>query len=287
VNAVAWVETLQKAIDYMEKHLLDDLTVDRIAKQANISPFHFQRAFSLLTGITVGEYLRRRRLTLAAQELSGTNAKVIDIALKYGYETPEAFSKAFRRLHGITPSEARNHSGTLVSYNRLVIQMRLKGAEPMEYKIVQSDRFQIVGIKRRYSYANEEQMAEIPRFWTEVNRDGTADRLVRLNNGQLKGLLGVCVVCNEEKTMDYWIATQYDGDAPEGFSTLEIPAAKWAVFAVNGPMPHAMQNAWKRIFSEWLPSSGYEIAGTPEMEVYPAGDPYSPEYRSEIWIPVK
>ncbi|CAH0344159.1 AraC family transcriptional regulator [Bacillus sp. CECT 9360] len=288
---MVWLESLQRAIDYMEEHLLDqEITIENISKQANVSAFHFQRTFAILTDISVGEYLRRRRLTLAAQELSRTNCKIIDLAYKYGYDTPEAFSKAFRRQHGVSPSEARKYIGKLKSYNRLIIQVSLKGAEPMKYKIVEKGRFQVVGIKREFSLANEENLKGIPKLWEEVNQNGMDDLLFSLNNGQIKGVLGVCVVNSEtqsQQAMDYWVATEYDGDIPEGLMKCEIPASKWAVFEVHGPMPHAMQNVWKQIISEWLPSSNYEHAGTPDLEVYTEAHPASPDLYSEIWIPVK
>ncbi len=285
-----WVESLQKAIDYMEKHLLDNITAEDIARQTNTSPFHFQRTFAILTGISVGEYLRRRRLTLAAQELAKTSSKVIDIALKYGYDTPEAFSKAFRRQHGVTPSEARKCTGKLKAYNRLVIQVNLKGAEPMQYKIMKRDRFQVVGIKREFSLVNNENLEGISKFWQEINEEERDKTLLKLNNGQIKGILGVCVDQSNvrpEKAIDYWIAVEHNGETPDGLMKLEIPATTWAVFEVHGPMPHAMQKAWKQIFSEWFPSSGYKLAGTPELEVYDDDDPFKPDYYSEIWIPVE
>lgn len=287
---MAWVESLQKAIEYMEDHLLDDISIDSIAKQANSSAFHFQRTFSILTDITVGEYLRRRRLTLAAEELCRTNIKIIDLAYKYGYDTPEAFSKAFRRQHGVTPSEARKYIGKLKSYNRLVIQVSLKGAEPMDYKIVERESFQVVGVKREFSLHNEGNLIGIPKMWGEMNGNGTSDLLFQLNNGQIKGVLGVCVDKSDGESvraMDYWVATECEGQVRENLSSLEVPASKWAVFGVHGPMPDAMQNAWKQIFSEWFPSSGYKHAGTPDLEVYSDEDPLSQDLYSEIWIPVK
>ncbi|MFD2445396.1 effector binding domain-containing protein [Bacillus sp. CGMCC 1.16607] len=287
---MAWVESLQKAIEYMEDNLLEDISIESIANQANSSAFHFQRTFAILTDLSVGEYIRRRRLTLAAQELSKTDRKIIDLAYKYGYETPEAFTKAFRKLHGVTPSEARNYTGKLKSYNRLVIQVSLQGAEPMQYKMIERDGFQVVGIKREFSCVNDENLVGIPKMWDEVNTEGTDDVLFKLNNGQINGVLGVCVVDEEAKVkqvMDYWIATEYEGEVPEGLLQLNIPASKWAVFEVHGPMPDAMPKVWKQIFSEWFPSSGYEHAGTPDLEVYTDEDPSSPDLVSEIWIPVK
>lgn len=286
---MGWVKSLQNAIDYMENHLLDDISIESIARQANVSEFHFQRIFSVLTDITVGEYLRRRRLTLAAQELSSTESKIIDVALKYGYDTPESFSKAFRRQHGITPSQARNYTGKLKSYNRLTIQVNLKGAEPMNYKIVEKESFKVVGVKREFSCEDGENLAGIPKMWDDVHVDGTNDLLFDLNNGQIKGVLGVCVDKRNSGVplMDYWIGTDHKGEAPEGLLELDIPASKWGVFEVHGAMPNAMQNTWKQIISEWFPSSHYQHAGTPDLEVYSSGNPSSPNYYSEIWIPLK
>lgn len=283
---MTWVKSLQAAIDYMEDHLLDDLSMKSIAQHANFSVFHFQRTFSILTDISVGEYVRRRRLTLAAYELKRSNIKVIDLAYKYGYETPEAFSKAFRRQHGVSPTEARKYTGKLKSYNRLVVQVNLKGAEPMNYKIVERDAFKVVGVKREYSLINEQNLVGIPKMWDEVHANGTIDLLVRLNNSPIKGVLGVCVD-KSSKAIDYWIGAAIEGDVPEGLSVLEIPVSKWAVFEVHGPMPDAMQKVWKQIYTEWFPSSSYEYAGTPELEVYSDEDPSSPDLYSEIWIPVK
>ncbi|TWT13211.1 AraC family transcriptional regulator [Planomicrobium sp. CPCC 101079] len=284
---MGWAESLQQAIDFMEENLLQEVTIEDIAKQANSSVFHFQRTFSILTDMAVGEYLRKRRLTLAAYELVSTSTKIIDLAYKYGYDTPEAFTKAFRRQHGVTPSEARKNVGKLQSYNRLVLQVNLKGAEPMNYKIVEKEAFQVVGIKREFSMDTEENMTGIPRMWTEANTDGTSDLLLQHNNGNLKALLGVCANFGDKRTMDYWIAAAREGEIPVGLHQLDIPASKWGVFEVHGAMPHAMQKVWKQIYSEWFPSNPYEAAGTAELEVYPPGDAYSTNYYSEIWIPLK
>lgn len=287
---MGWVESIQKAINYIEEHLLDDLTIEKIAKKANSSAFHFQRTFTILTDMSIADYIRRRRLTLAAQELINTESKIIDLSYKYGYDTPEAFTKAFRKQHNITPSEARKKLGKLKSYNRLVIQVSLKGAEPMKYKILEKESFQIVGVKRKYNCHNGENTKEIPVFWDEVNSDGTDDVLFQLNNGTIEGVLGVCVAdesYQENGLIDYWIAADHVGEVPENLQSMEIPASKWVVFEVHGPMPNAMQDTWKQIYSEWFPSNPYEPAGTPELEVYSSGNASSPDYYSEIWIPIK
>jgi AraC family transcriptional regulator len=203
-----------------------------------------------LTDISVGEYVRRRRLSLAAQELSRSNSKIIDLALKYGYDTPEAFSKAIRRQHGVSPTDVRNGIGKLKIYNRLIIQVSLKGAEPVQYKIFKKNGFQVTRVKREFSLVNEENLKGIPKMWGDVHKDGTNDLLIQLNNGPVKGVLGVCVEKKASQSMDYWIAAAHTGETPEKLLKLEIPAAKWAVFEVPGPMPDGMQKAWKQIFPD-------------------------------------
>ncbi|WP_339169276.1 AraC family transcriptional regulator [Paenibacillus sp. FSL R5-0341] len=279
-----WINSLQVAIQYMEDHLLENMTTEQIAAQAHISPFHFQRTFAILTDVTVAEYIRRRRLTLAAHELLQSDIKIIDLALKYGFDTPESFSKAFRRQHGIAPSEARKNSNAVQSYNRLVIQVSLQGAEPMKYKIVEHPEFTLVGVEQTFSYADGEHLQGMGKMWQEVWTSGTEDRLFELNNGDIQGLLGVVVDQNEiqEKQMQYWIATTYDGEVPEELSSFTMPASKWSVFEVEGPMPESMQLLWKQIISEWFPSNPYEHAYMPELEVYPG-----PNQPPQIWIPIK
>ncbi|WP_440117925.1 effector binding domain-containing protein [Paenibacillus sp. QZ-Y1] len=279
-----WIESLQKAIHYMEDHLLEPMTIEQIAAQAHMSPFHFQRTFALMTDVTVAEYIRRRRLTLAAHKLLQSDHKIIDLAHQYGYDTPESFSKAFRRQHGIAPSEIRKNRASVKAYNRLVIQVSLEGAEPMNYHIVEHDGFTISGIRQVFSYVDGEHLQGIGNMWEEAYKNGVEDRLFELNNGVIPGLLGVCVDQDEiqEKQMEYWIATAYEGKVPEGLSVFTIPASKWVVFEVQGPMPESMQSLWKQIVSEWFPSNPYEHAWLPELEVY-RGMNQPPQ----IWIPIK
>ncbi|MBD2868290.1 AraC family transcriptional regulator [Paenibacillus arenilitoris] len=286
---MALVVALQKAIDYMEKHMLEPVTIEDIARHANMSPFHFQRTFMILTDLSVGDYLRRRRLTLAAQELCETGTKVIDLAYKYGYDTPESFAKAFRKQHGVTPSEARKGLGGLQAYNRLTIQVNLKGAEPMRYRIAEREAFQVVGVKREFDCGGEEMVVPgIPSFWGEAHQSGTVRRMEGSMNGQIKGMLGITDNYNAARnTMDYWIAAECAGDVPEGLAAMEIPASKWVAFEVKGPIPDAMIRTWKRIYSEWFPSSGYEPAEAASLEVYLDSDLYGPDAMNEIWVAIK
>lgn len=160
----------------------------------------------------------------------------------------------------------------------------------MNYKIIEKEAFQVVGVKRTYNYQNGENVKGIPQFWSDVHMDRTNDVLFSINNGAIDGLLGVCIVNEDQKNnglLDYWIATAHDGEVPEGLLSCQLPASKWIIFEVHGAMPDAMQETWKKIYSEWFPSSSYEVTGIPQLEVYKNGDTTNPNYYSEIWIPVK
>jgi len=146
-----WVESLNKALDYIEDNLHKNITCSEIAKHVYISSAHLQRSFYCLTGLAIGGYIRNRRLTLAGHELSIENAKVIDVAMKYGYETPESFSKAFRRFHDVTPSQAKRNGVNLKSYNRLTVKIIMEGGSVMDYRIEKREAFKVVVKAKTYN----------------------------------------------------------------------------------------------------------------------------------------
>ena len=275
-----WIQSLNKAIDYIEDNLLQEITCDDVANHIYISTFHFQRTFNILTGFTVGEYIRNRRLSLAGQELTKENTKVINIALKYGYETPESFSKAFNRFHRVTPNQAKKRGANLKSFNRLVIKIKLEGGNTMNYKIVKKETFKVV-VKTKM-FTDENSTMGIPEFWSEYFSNGLHEKVC--------GSIGICAQekqgCKEFK---YGIGciNEYVKDIPEEFEVLEIPAYTWAIFKCIGPMPNAIQDMWKRIYSEWLPQAQYELISDYDIEFYTEGNLQSKDYISEIWIPVK
>lgn len=279
-----WMTSLQQAIDYVENNLTEDLDPDEIARKAYSSTFHFTRTFGILTGFTLGEYIRNRRLSMAALELSRTQDRVLDIALKYGYETHESFTKAFQRQHGITPSAAREPGATFRMFNRLSIQVVLKGEKEMNVRFEERNAFVVYGQHKQFNCANNTQQAAIPMFWDEANKSGLMMKLGKATNDEM-GIMGICTNLQGDM-MDYWIASCCANGVPEGMEALEIPAANWAVFESVGPMPHAIQNLWHRIFSEWFPTSGYEHSMGPEIEVYSLGDATSADYKSWVWLPV-
>ena len=273
---VSWVEGFQQSIDYIEGNLASSLEIEDIARTAMLSPFYYQRMFGALCGMTVGEYIRGRRMTLAAQELAGTDAKVIDVALKYGYDSPDSFAKAFQRFHGIQPSKARENGAPLRSLAPLHIKVSLEGGSMMDYRIVEKAPFTIVGVKRPFN--SDTSYQEIPKFWDEW-----------LAKGEKRPVMGTFGVCADMKgkDFDYWIADLYFPwqEVPEGCETRVIPGSLWAQFPCT---ISTLQDTNTRIWSEWLPAvQGYKLAGDYDIEVYlpPEGD--SGEMTVYIWIPLE
>ncbi|WP_438350498.1 AraC family transcriptional regulator [Paenibacillus sp. FA6] len=282
-----WLIRMKEALDYMESKMEEPFNIDDIAKVAYSSPFHFQRMFYMLTGVSVADYIRRRRLTLAAQELAVSKVKVLDVALKYGYESPESFAKAFRKAHGIAPSTAREPGIQLKAFPRLSFHLSLKGDKEMEYRIVEKEEFIVIGKSTEVTTREGENSKEIPLLWKEANEDGTSHKLAEI--GVNKDVLGICTGIDYAKeTFAYWIAVEGNLETDlQGFASTVIPAANWAVFTSVGPMPHAIQTVWERIFQEWFPGTGYEHTGGPEFELYPPGNPSAEDYRCEVWVPIK
>jgi AraC family transcriptional regulator len=247
--------------------------------------------FHMLTGVTVAEYVRKRRLTLAAQELVTTKGKIIDIALKYGYDTPESFARAFRKVHGINPSEARESGVSLKVNPRLSFQISLKGDQEMNYQIMEKPAFKVIGKGIRVSTENGENTKRIPQFWRQCYENGFSASLEKMADpkgvtGECK--LGVCLEFEPElKEFTYFIGVEHtQGAIPDGLTEKNVPAGAWAIFESIGPMPRAIQELNQRIYSEWFSSTGYQHAGEVDMEVYPPGDADDENYRCEVWVPI-
>ena len=274
------VESLNFALQYIERHLLEEADSEKAAKHVGLSRFYLERTFAALTGMSVSEYIRARRLTLAAQELLTDDPKVIDLALKYGYDTPESFTKAFSRFHGVTPTSARRMSTLLRCQNPLAISIKMEGTAIMNYKMEQMDAFRVVGVEK--SFHMDSSMQEIPKFWDDFMKKGFYEKVVPM--------FGICFDADANGNFPYLIGEvlQPGKVVPEGMVTRELPAHLWARFACKGPMPGAIQNVTRQIYSEWLPTNGvYEVAQNVEIEMYNEGDITAPDYESEVWIPVK
>lgn len=286
-----WITGISKAIDYIEEHITEPTDYARAAKEACSSPFNFQRVFALLCGYTLGDYVRMRRLTLAGEELLSTDAKVIDVALKYGYDSPESFSRAFTRFHGVSPSAVRK-GAAIRSFSRICVKLILTGGSIMEYRIEKKQAAKIICRRRELTKPGDDYTnREIPEFWNECGRDGSIQKLCGYikDSAQFKGLLGVCFSTEmTDSGFPYGIGAEYDGESdPQDFEIVEIPAYTYAVFTVRGRMPDAFRETYRKICTEFFPQSGYEYGNGVEIEVYPSADVQNPDYTCEIWIAVK
>lgn len=284
-----WITGIQKAINYIEAHLTEELDYDKIAAESFYSSYHFQRVFSILCGYTLGEYIRLRRLSAAGKELANGKEKVIDVALKYGYDSPDSFAKAFQKFHGVTPSKAREKGNTLKSFSPLSIKISLEGGNTMHYKIEETEAFYVLEKVETHSLDNGQNQTSIPDFWSRADADGTIDKLLQSSVGGY--LLGICYG-NPDKSsskFDYSIAVKCDQTtlAPSGFRVNQITAKTWLVFECIGAMPNAIQETWRRIVSEFFPTSEYKPTYEMDIEAYTQGDMDSPDYRSEIWVPIE
>ena len=286
-----WITGIQRALDYTEEHLTDEVDFDAAAAAACSSSFHFQRMFTMLCGFTLGDYVRMRRLALAAEELTRTHEKVIDVAYKYGYDTPESFSRAFTRFHGVTPTGARR-GGNVKSFSRLSVKLILSGGNTMDYRIEKKDAFKLICRKIQVNKPQGDTATEdISAFWNKCSADGTMDAVCKYGNfDSLHGLLGVCFSGEmEENGFPYAIGAEYNG-APLGgeeLDVVDIPAHTYAVFTSKGPMPDAFKDTYRKICTEFFPQSGYEYGNGVELEVYPSADTQDPNYSCEIWVAVK
>lgn len=285
-----WVKSFQNAIDFIEEHITEPIDYDRIAREMHISGFYFQKIFSILCGFTVGEYIRNRRLSLAGRELVSTEEKIIDIALKYGYDTPEGFTRAFTKFHGAPPNAVRKNGAAVKYFAKLSLSISVKGGSSMDCKIVKKDSFKVLEKVETHSIVDSENKNTIPDFWTRAHSDGTVKMLLE-NTYDREYIFGICYgnAPTDSKTFDYSIASLCREDCvpPEGFRVSEIPARTWAVFDVTGAMPDAIQNMWHRICTEFFPSSEYQPTYEMDIEAYAAGEMNSPDYHSQIWVAVE
>ncbi|USK87486.1 AraC family transcriptional regulator [Peribacillus asahii] len=284
------LKNMNGALTYIEENLTNDIDFKEVARLAFCSEYHFKRMFSFLAGISLSEYIRRRRLTLAAFELKDSRVKVIDIAMKYGYNSPDSFARAFQNLHGITPSEARNNGHSLKAYPRMTFHLSIKGGSEMNYRIEEKGAFRIVGIKKRVPIIFNGVNLEIAAMWESLDIE-TINKLKKLSNVEPIGLLSASTNFSEGRMeekgeLDHYIGVATTKVCPDNLTEFEVPASSWAVFEAIGPFPDTLQDVWGRIYSEWFPSSNYEQIEGPEILWNESKDVTSSTFKSEIWIPV-
>lgn len=281
-----WIQRLNQAVDYIENNLDKAINVDEAAKIADCSTFHFQRMFSYIAEVTLGDYIRKRRMTLAAFEMLQGGQKVIDIAVKYGYDSPTAFNRAFQAIHGMAPTAAKNEGVSLTVYPRITFTLSIKGDEAMNFRIETKEGFRIAGYALKEPMTMEDCFEKVPVFWQEVAGKGGIEKVCTLVDGtEPQGILGVST-CDNGEFSGYYIAAATKQPCAEGMEEYFVPQGTWAIFDCVGPMPHAIQSLQQRIITEWLPTSGYEYAAAPDIEVYYEGDQSAANYRSQVWLPI-
>lgn len=275
-----WIENFNNAIRYIEDHLTGEIDYEQLGKIACCSSYHFQRMFAYMADVPLSEYIRRRRMSLAAVDLL-QDERVLDVALKYGYNSPTAFNRAFQSVHGIAPSSIKNDGVSIKSFPPLVFKMTVKGAEEMNYRIETKESFRIVGVSSPLGHELEQNFEVVPAMWSKAVADGTLPKLASLMDAQPMGLLGVCAT-NDDSPWKYFIAVA-STKSDDSLEEYTVPAATWAIFPGRGTN-RSIQELEQRIFTEWLPTSGYEYADAPDIEVYLNPDPENACF--EVWVPV-
>lgn len=293
-----WMTALRATLENIEKNLCGELNLAELAASVYMSPFYLQKGFQIVTGYSLGEYIRNRRLYEAAKALAGTDEKVIDVALRYGYDTPESFAKAFSRFHGATPSQVRANAKLIRSFQPLKIRIEITGGNKMDYVVSPMWGMRLIGFERTFDY--ETAYAEIPKFWDEIcekycnhtiyagKAPSCPEEHAIIDN--CIGEYGLCIDDIGGGRFRYLIAGRYTGgEVPESMTLAELPQGEWAKFKCVGPIPEALQALNTQVFSEWLPGNPtYEIAGGYNLEWYSSdGWKTDADYQSGIWVPVK
>ncbi len=276
-----WIERLNDAIGYMEEHLTDEIDYEQLGRIACCSSYHFQRMFAYMAGVPLSEYIRRRKMSLAAVELQEKGTKIIDVAARFGYQSPTAFNRAFQSVHGIAPSAVKKEGVSVKSFPPITFKITVKGVEEMNYRIETKEAFRIIGVSVPLHKDIEKNFTVIPSKWEEISRNGTLQKLAGMMDTPPMGILGIST-CNDTEPWRYYIAvstSQEKGD----FEEYVVPAATWAIFSGTGTN-QSIQELERRIVTEWLPTSGYEYGNAPDVEVYLNPDPQNAQY--EVWIPV-
>jgi AraC family transcriptional regulator len=284
-----YIETLNEAVRYIESHLEDDLSYADVAEHVALSPYHFMRIWKGVTGLTLSDYIRERQLYQAILDLSADpSLKIIDVAYKYHYATPEGFTKAFVRYGGATPQKARKDHTKIKPFLPLAVSSLIQGGHHMDYQIVEMKEFEVIGLSRRFTF--DEAYKKIPAFWSETIRKicQPSDPNFALVAKDRIGEFGVCVNDGKED-FEYLIAGEYHGEKlPKGFKTRKIPSSLWAKFKCVGPLPGSMQSVNTAIWHEWLPAHAeYELSENIDIEFYSEMPMDDPHYESEIWLPIR
>jgi AraC family transcriptional regulator len=276
-------------MEYIERHLDQPIEVAELARIAVTSEYHFRRMFSALAGIPLSEYIRRRRLTVAGAEVLAGERTLLDVAVRYGYSSGEAFARAFRALHGVGPGEARRSGAALRSQPRMSFRLIVEGSSTMRYRVVEKEQFRVVGKKARVPLVHEGMNPAIVAFVRSIGQE-TLQRMEGLSDQDPQGIVNVSdnvADGREEGTeLDYYHGVVTGAAAPEDMDTLTVPAGMWAVFESSGEFPLTLQYLWRDVFTQWFPANPYRSRPGPEILRTRLSQDAS-EADAELWIPVE
>lgn len=280
-----WILNMRDVLEYIEDNLSSQIDLDIISQKACCSIYNFQRIFSYISGVSLAEYIRRRRMTNAAFDIQKSNDKISDIGFKYGYESAAFFSRAFQSVHGVSPIKARDNGIILNLYPKISLSLNIIGGEVMKYRIEEKSELRILGVRTKLYEEHEKNMEIVPQFWEETLKSPVFQQLLSLESTEPKGILGITVYHNPEEIY-YYIGVSTDEIIKDGLMELTIPNAKWVVFENEGYFPESIQTIFKRFLTEWLPFSGYEWDEKPDIEVYPVTNSKMVGGHSEVWISI-
>ncbi|MFW3588431.1 AraC family transcriptional regulator [Vagococcus fluvialis] len=278
---------LAAVINYIEEHLEDNIDMKKIEQLAKVSEYNFQKIFSILSGLTLGDYIRKRRLSKSLYDLRETDEKIIDISFKYGYSSSESYSRAFQQLFNISPSKARKEQLELTIFPKLSIRVQIKGGVQMNYSITNKPDMMITGIKESYPNIAVGQ-ASIPNFWDRFNESDLFNQVINEKSEHSPNtVLGICIP-QEGEAYDYFIGVYTDEKTTsERLETITLPTSDWAVFKAVGKVPDAIRQTYQDIYESFFPSTTYTQKKAPDFESYPLDlDPMSEDHVTEIWIPI-
>ncbi|MFH8745759.1 GyrI-like domain-containing protein [Streptomyces rimosus] len=283
------LERLNEALEHIESHLDRQIEVSQLARIAMTSEYHFRRMFSALAGVSLSEYIRRRRLTVAGAEVLAGERTLLEIAVRYGYGSGEAFARAFRAVHGVGPGEARRTGAALHSQPRMSFRLIIEGSSSMRYRVVEKEQFHVIGKKARVPLVHQGVNPAIADFIRGIGQE-TLDRITALSDQQPEGLVAVCDDLDPSRAegteLDYYHGVVSQMPAPDDLNTLVVPAGTWAVFENSGPFPEALQFLWRDVFTQWFPSNPYQSRPGPEI-LRTRLSPDSSQADAELWIPVE
>ncbi|WP_371500770.1 AraC family transcriptional regulator [Kitasatospora sp. NBC_00374] len=283
------LERLNQAMEHIEGRLDQPIEVAELARIAVTSEYHFRRLFSALAGIPLSEYIRRRRLTVAGAEVLSGERTLLEVAVRYGYTSGEAFARAFRAVHGVGPGEARRTGAALRSQPRMSFRLIVEGSSSMQYRVVEKEEFRVVGRRARVPLVHEGVNPAIAAFIKGIDQE-TVRRIASLSDQQPEGIVSVSDNLADSRAegteLDYYHAVVTGAEAPEDLDSLTVPAGDWAVFESSGPFPLTLQHLWRDVFTQWFPSNPYRSRPGPEiLRVRLSQD--GAEADAALWIPVE